>query len=144
MGTSSVPVGKMATRGLRETLISLCPAGRDSAQVGRAQHMTGWQDQLGRDDVLPQRADVRPRGNTGADANGRRVANGVDQVSVFVEGFGVFDLDNGIKAGRQWIACIEVAGLVGDLKRDRFGLQGASRLSRTDSEAVHRRSVIMR
>jgi len=115
----------------------------DSAQVGGTQHVTGRQNQLSRNDVFPQWADVLPRGHTLTDANRSRVADGVNQVSVLVEGFGVLDLDNGIKAGRQGVAGIEVAGLVGDAKRDRFGLHSARRISRTDGEPVHCGGVIM-
>ena len=69
------------------------PGSRNGAQICGAQDVTGWQYQFRSDNVFPQRADVRPRGDAGTDADGNRITDGIGQFIMFIERFSVLDGD---------------------------------------------------
>ena len=62
-GTSSLPVGMIATRGTAPHLDVVVAGGRDRAQIHRAQALPGGRHQLGGHDVLAHRPHVLPRGD---------------------------------------------------------------------------------
>ena len=117
---------------------------RDRAQINWPEHMPGRQDQFCFDNVFSQRSDIGPGGNAGPDPNCGRLADGVDQAAALVKRFRIFDRDHGIKAGRHRVACIQVAGLGRDLKRDWLGWQRVRRIGCPDSKSVHCGGVIIR
>jgi hypothetical protein len=62
--------------------------------------VAGGDDQLRGDEVLPERPDVAPRRHRRPQSNGIRL--------IRLDGFNVFDRDDGVRPPRQSVACVDV------------------------------------
>src|SRR4051794_32174417 len=97
--TSSLPVGKIATRGFRRTSRYGWPHAA-AAPRSTGLRILPWQHQLGRHNVLAHRADVLPRRHRRHDLD-----------LVVAVGMDVLDHDDGVHARWQRIAGVDPLGL---------------------------------
>ena len=109
---------------MRATANGGVPAGSDGAQIERAQDVPGRKDQLGGDDILTQRADVRPGRQGFPQADAVRVARVGGGCAGVVQRLDVLDRNDGVGPIRQRVARIDIGGLLANQQGDRAGGRG--------------------
>src|SRR5574341_1227908 len=139
---------------LARYLYALMTRRGNRAQVNRPQDVTRRQNKLRGDNIFSHRADMTPRRDRGADADGMRRTKRRGDIPRLIQGFGVFDRNNCIGPFRQGVAGIHI--LSGRWTIDGVRWRGKHRehdrrcrlrpagILGADGEAVHGRGVIVR